>query len=262
MEKEKPIYSLKVSILLLIILMTFFVKINSATISQDPYGQYYTVKKGDSMDYNYTFINYNHKNYYSGQLDLVNNAVIDVNLTVGTIISVKVTEINTSNDGNDKVYTQNAYLIPHRPTYVINPSPFTTFLIKAFDNKSMLDEFVTQFSYYSSDDKYLTEILNSNSSNSDLILNTEYSYNWHTGWLEYSVVKDFFSSNGSLLNEVRVQRVDRVTNHLINALINYLSLAVVLGIPILIVGVIVYSKRNKFLVLLKASGKEQNKQSK
>ena len=179
-------------------------------ITQTPeFGQKYKVKVGNHMQYEYTKVLYHNKRYFPAVITLVNGSTIPINITTGIFFTESVTLIDISTDPSyPLVYLQAKFSIPGKGAYVENQTLVlvTSFLIMAFDNKTIVNQFVT----YSNEANNGTVLFKADNTfiyyQSNFTFGTFFScaYNWHTGWMDYSDYK--YINEDNTTTEIKIDR--------------------------------------------------------
>ena len=207
------------------------------------------VKSGDSMEYIYSKVNTNRKNYFSMNLELVNATTVNVNITEGTIVKIVI-----NNADNQFIDTNISYLIPGLPVLQINSNYYYGYLFpRRFDSLSAVKSYlsilnnskssitsnntssISQFTYFY-DNTYIYAKVGTTFSNSKykLFQTKNRVYNWHTSWMEYYTEKSFFTNN-TLNNQINI---DRMSNDVASFLSNNSVFFIAIGFPLVIVALI------------------------
>ncbi len=204
----------------------------------------YNVAKGDIMKYRYTVTNYENKDYIPYNIILKNGTDINVNLTVGTILTIKVTAINTSINGYHDIFIQANLSIPGSGLYTEQEQYGQRYINYAFNNKTMVDLYAKEntnasnFYFLSTNNNYL--ILKDNYTDSQVKDDFEAVYNWHTGWLQNLKIINKDKNNTKFIT-VSDMRLERISNDQTSSILNYLVLVSLIASPLLPISILVYS---------------------
>lgn len=252
--------------LLLILSFTYQIKAQSV-----PYASSYKVHKGDSMTYQFTKVQNKSNDYYANLLPLQNGTFITIKVTQGTKMVVKIADINETTGPNytsngtivqnmtfQQVYCQEIYYIGSKQ-YVTQVYQNQIFIMEAFDNMSMVNNYVYYMNSINSQNQPYYPIYNFSANSNYLIINenltnlngpnnnyTYYSnlvYNWKTGWLQSLYEKEY---NGSeILFDLELALVANKDNNILNDSINMLSkdgfYIILFGITVAIGGLFIYT---------------------
>ena len=190
----------------------------------------YNVKKGDSMQYQFNFINSSFNNLIGAGYLLENGTYVRTNLTTGEDITVSVLDSNKTvveyNVSFTKKQSNNDLVLP-----IISPAGFINI---AFAKKSILNQYVASMNQnnpspiMSYDDNFI--YFNGNFTANYGLAPITYSYNWHTGWLENFSVKIQYKQGNeiSVLNMKRIH--DDNTNNLSNVVNDVFNIGILLAI--------------------------------
>ena len=182
--------SKKVKILLLTILTVFGSIQVIAQTTQPTFDQSYKANVGDNMQYEYTKVIFNNESYLASSFLLENGTVIRINVTAGTLLAVKVTTINsTTNSIYKTAYTQETLTVPEKGTFTGKEYYAGIFLRQAYDNRSMVDNYVSYINETSNIRAYADDTIltyeSRNYGNNTGGISFQYVWNWHTGWLNH-----------------------------------------------------------------------------
>lgn len=257
-KKNNHIYLKFMCIIFIISFSIQVTDIVTQTSDFNNYGATYKVHIGDTMSYKYTKIDFNGSNYLTNYLPLTNGESVEVNVTQGSTIKVQVTNINETDiyvylpNGSysyqpvQTVYIQSTYYISGK-TYIAPETYGSTIIFPAFDNRTIVDKYVT----------YMNEMNSNNSNGLGLVYHADNSliygeqnyngvyqglaYDWHSGWLQYLEYKIGTST------DLRVDIVgssDLLNSLLSNSIVTNFMYAFVIGSPMAIGAFFMYSFMN------------------
>ena len=246
------------------------------------FGASYQVEPGEEMDYEVTVFNYPLQTYTTLVL-LSNNSMDSFNITLGTIINFKILNKSIDKTGSTIIFSQmhifnkktgyNKIIVSNRSNYYFD---------YAFNN---LGDLYAYFDYYSrflnsqSFPKQTIQLTNISDSyiaiENKIDFNLTYdliktNQNWKTGWYE-SIDISQFSNDGSLIYEIRQDRIlTTPTNNpstLNNILDTFIFLSVLLVVFFSVTIIFIYysssskidNKRPKFKQFLKNKFKMKQK---
>lgn len=240
---------LQIAIILLVLSSTTL-----QIISQSPtdYGAHYKVKKGDGMEYEYTKTFSGKSNILSMNVVLSNQSDVIFNVTSGDHFIVKVINVNETVSGvtYTNVYSDVTYNTGNKK-YTSAVKSLNNYLMEAFDSKTMVDKYVdavntmnanqnnpSESIHYHDDATYLYTVTNQSFSN-NLTVNAYATFNWASGWLTYWYTK--VSVGNVTYSELEYESISSfsVSNSSAN-IFNILLYILIVGIPVTIIGVIVY----------------------
>lgn len=242
-----------------------------STLPQD-WGAHFKAKIGDKMNFEITKANFYGNYYFPNTIFLENGSTITVNMSVGTLMTVKIIDFNESpsyvqypNGSYSYVpgltaYTQIMYELKSPisnfyTNYTGQVMANAGFIIPAFDNKSMVNAYINSLNQisnvskatFSFDDNYIyqNQILNVG----QIILHLNSVFSWKVGWLQSAVLSgknnsanlfEYDIENLSYLNTSSSSNNDQL-HTLLPTVTNYIAYAFLLGTPIVIGALFVYS---------------------
>ena len=197
------------------------------------------IKTGDSMQYKYTDIYNQGKNYITYSPNPEN-----FNITDGTKLNIKVKDINNTYISGILVVqiitVQQTFIISENKQFIVPESEI--YIIPSFNNKSSVDSYKNYLQSgitagenitYSDNINYLT--MQTNTTTPDEYVSTAQVYNWHSGWLENASYISYI--NGTLYLKFVIERIGTSSTNKIG---QYLTDLMLFSIPVVIVIIIGY----------------------
>ena len=265
--------------LLLVFICLFFIFVSTAQVnsqSVSEYGAKYKVKPGDTMQYRYSIIKIQSRNFIATGIRVSNGTYIPINITTSTKLTITVTAVNKTSGGQDQVFMKTEISNPGQKSLISAEDYPYSYITVAFDNKSIVEKYVNDISNqqqssnygysYSVSGDYISAESHFNSS--DQITNYKVSLNWKTGWVKYTE-QETIASNGTTLTHVRLEQI---SNNLVGSIINFtidgisiLSLVALIAVPTFVfysykkfTKASIQNKNISFTQYVKTKGKKSN----
>lgn len=209
----------------MLILFVSFSGFIGPVYSQTKFNSTYMANIGDSMTYEYTIVQVPKSFQPGGIVTLANNTGISYNITKGLEFTVKVDHKNSPNN----ISIDELYNIPNKGILVSKPIIPKTFIIPAFDNSSMVSDYINYQNLFSNSTNFIYSTYNSYTISGDYLsktINTTENlcsppgctpafylndsailkWNWKTGWLDQSDEKVILP-NDTILTWLQFQQI-------------------------------------------------------